>query len=102
MTNDAYMLVLDKNGPTGSEWTVRKCPEGIDLKFRKDWYPNYRQAWGAAQKARAKRVPRPTTQARPRAPAHPLRSSITIAVRHLNRLILLAAQIIRSISTSSA
>ena len=48
MTDDAYMLVLDKNGPTGSEWTVRKCPEGIDLKFRKDWYPTFWQAWAAA------------------------------------------------------
>jgi len=48
MTDDAYMLVLDKNGPIGSEWTVRKCPEGIDLKFRKDWYPTFWQAWAAA------------------------------------------------------
>ena len=54
MTKDAYTLVLDKNGPTGPEWTVRKCPEGIDLKFRKDWYPTYWQAWAAATESNKK------------------------------------------------
>lgn len=61
MTNEAYMLVLDKNGTTGSEWTVRKCPEGIDLKFRKDWYPTYWDAWAEACRLNQQNahVPRP-------------------------------------------
>jgi hypothetical protein len=55
------MLVLDKNGTTGSEWTVRKCPEGIDLKFRKDWYPTYWDAWAEACRLNQQNahVPRP-------------------------------------------
>jgi hypothetical protein len=41
MIDEAYMLVMEKMGPAGPIWTVRKCPKGIDLKFRNDWYPNY-------------------------------------------------------------